>query len=170
MGTLDGTKSKTRNSSSVVSNTPGDLSTAPSFEIAQVNPNAYELPIQVMGEKEEYMISAFHEQAVAIEGHAAVARLVDVRLGELGVWAEEAFASAVEGIADIETHTQAGKYGKLLENFNVHLITRTGQAILETNTITARQMHTDMVRSVDMPAPAPVKEEKKGILARMFGA
>lgn len=122
--------------------------------------------IRVETEDEQYMLSKFHEQYVAVEGRAAIGHLVDERIGDLSRHAAFVMGATVETVSEIELRTSAGRFQKHLMNFDDKLVDQTGRVLLETNAIATRTMHEDMRRPIYPPPPLPPPPPplKKGLI------
>lgn len=144
-----------------------DLTSVYELDIPQPKSNAYAIQvISANNDDEKYMLNAFHQQYVAIEGRSAIAQLVDTRIGEIAINSSFVMARTMEDVELIESVTRLGRLGKRLQEFDNRLLDQTARHILETDAIAVRTMHEDMRRNVYKPIPVPetLRRKRKGLI------
>jgi hypothetical protein len=138
------------------------------LELPPSKSNAYAIQVlDVLNEDEQYLVDAFHQQSVAIEGRSAIAQLVDTRIGEITSNTAYVMATTMENVERIETVASLGRLSKRLQEFDNRLLDLTAKHLLETDTIAIRTMHEDMRRPVYKPPPlppVPPRPKRKGLI------
>jgi hypothetical protein len=120
--------------------------------------------VEITNGDEQYMLDAFHQQYVAVEGRTAIAKLIDTRIGEIATHTTYVMGTTTENVARIEAATPTSRLTKMQHNFNDQVMNQAGRYMLETNAIAYRTMHEDMRRSVYKPPPPPPKPRWKGLI------
>jgi hypothetical protein len=126
--------------------------------------NAYAIQVSaVLNEDEQYMLTAFHQQSVAVEGRSAMAQLVDTRIAEMATNTGYVMAGTMENVEQIEASTQVGRLSKRLQEFDNRLLDQTAKYLLATDAIAIQTMHEDIRRNIYKPPPAPPHSKRKGL-------
>jgi hypothetical protein len=145
-----------------------DITSLYQLELPEPTYNAYAIQgIEINNDDEQYMLNAFHQQYVAIEGRTAIAKLIDTRIGEIAAHTTYVMGTTMETVARIEAATPQGRLTKMQHGFNDQVLNQAGRYMLETNAIAYRSMHEDSRRSVYKPPPPP-PPRWKGIIPLAF--
>ena len=129
--------------------------------------DAYDVQVlTVNNDQEQYILDQFHQQHVAIEGRAAIARLTNTRIGDMATNTSLTNAALTENIETIEAEARVGKRRAMLEGNNNQLAAHTAKQFMMTDAIAARSMHEDMRRDLYQPPkepPPPPRPRRKGM-------
>jgi hypothetical protein len=133
-----------------------DITSLYDLELPEPTRYAYSMQeIEIINADEQYMLNAFHQQYVAVEGRTAVAKLIDTRIGEIASHTTFVMGRTVEDVTRIEAATPQSRLTKMQHNFNDQVLNQAGRYMMETNAIAYRTMHEDMRRNVYKPPPPP---------------
>jgi hypothetical protein len=141
-----------------------DITSIHDLELPAAQPSAYRFEVyDVINDEERYMVDAFHQQYIAVEGRTAVAKLIDTRSAELGTHSVLVMGQTMENVERIEAASQVGRLTKRQHDFDNRVTDQVGRHLLETNAIAVRTMHEDMRRSPYRPPapPSPVPPQRK---------
>jgi hypothetical protein len=145
-----------------------DITSLYQLELPAPTYNAYTMQgVEILNDDEQYMLNAFHQQYVDIEGRTAIAKLVDTRIGEIATHSAFVMGTTMETVARIEAATSQSRLTKMQHGFNDQVLNQAGRYILETNAIAYRSMHEASRRNVYKPPPPP-PPRWKGIIPLAF--
>lgn len=140
-----------------------DVASIYDLDLPEHRSDAYEVQVvSILGEDEEHMLAAFHQQYVAVEARSALAQLVDTRIGEMGSHASVAMARMMQDVERVEQVVYLARLGKRLEEFDNRVVDLTTKQALATNAIVVNTIHEDLRRSVYKAPPAARK--RKGLI------
>ena len=147
-----------------------DITSVYALELPAPMQNAYPLQgVEIVNDNEQYMLDAFHQQYVAIEGRTAIAKQLDTRISEISTHTSLMMGMTIENTARIEAVTPPSRLTKTQYAFNNQVISQAGRYMLETNAITYRTMHEDIRRNIYKPLPPPPQPpRKKGLIPLVF--
>lgn len=148
-----------------------DITSVYHLDIPQPERHAYTFEVlDIRGDDEQYMVNAFHQQYVAVEGRNAIAQLVNTRVGDIATHASLTMGQTMENVERIEAAVPLGRLEKRFHDFDNKLLDQTARHLLETNEIAVRTMHEDIRRNVYKPLPpppVPPRRKRKGLIPGM---
>jgi len=145
-----------------------DITSVYQLDIPQPERHVYTFEVlDIRGEDEQYMVNAFHQQYVAVEGRAAMATVVNTRVGDIATHASLTMGKTMENVERIEAAVPLGRLQKRFHDFDNKLLDQTARHLLETNAIAVRTMHEDIRRNIykpPPPPPVPPRRKRKGLI------
>ena len=96
-----------------------DITTAYSLDLPAPRTDAYAIHVyKTISPDEQYMLTAFHKQYVAVEGRSAIGQLVDTRIGDMTIHAAHVMGVSMESVERIETAAHLGRLSRRLQGFD----------------------------------------------------
>lgn len=141
-----------------------DITSVYDFDLPQSRYDRYDMEVEIFTSDEQYMVDALHQQYVAIEGRAAIAQLIDSKIGEVATHSAYVMGTTMENTARIEAATPMSRLTKMQQGFDNQLLAQTGKYMLETNAVAYRTMLEDARRNIYKPPPEPEKPRWKGLI------